>query len=399
MVQKINEMVDSIEDWIIEQRRYLHMHPEGSKYEYETSNKIVKELTKLGIEVRTGYYNTGVVGIIRGEKEGPIVGLRFDMDALEMEELTDVPYKSVNKGFMHSCGHDGHTAMGLGVAKALTKMKEEIHGTIKLIFQPAEEDAPNGGGAQHMIKDGVLENPKVHCMVGMHIWPQVELGVLGSRPGVMMAASDPFVIKITGKGVHASLPNLGVDPIVIGSQIVNNIQTIVSRNIDPFEQAVISIGVFKGGTRYNVIPESVRLEGTVRSFDDKVREEVYKRLKKIVEDTASALGGKGELDYKFTYPPLINDEKIVKIAKESIIDMFGKEKYLDVPRPAPGGEDFAYFAKSVPSVFMFLGSGEEGKENHPPHSPYFNFNEKVLAIGTKAFIKTAINLGRSFYAE
>lgn len=391
---KLDTIVDGIEDWIIEQRRDIHKHPEPSRKEFRTSEKVVNILKEFGIEVKTGYYNTGVIGIIKGAHEGKTVGLRFDMDALEMEEMTDLPYKSVNPGLMHSCGHDGHTAMGLGVAKALMQMKDQIHGTIKLIFQPAEEDAPNGGGAQHMIADGALENPKVDCMVGMHIWPNLQLGQVGTKSGVLMAASDPFTIEITGKGVHASLPNMGIDPIVIGCQIVNNLQTIVSRNIDPFEPAVISIGVFQGGTRYNVIPEKVKLEGTVRTFNDDVRNKAYQRLNTIVEDTARSLGGEAILDYRFTYPPLINNEKIASIAQKSIKEICGEENYVEIKRPAPGGEDFAYFAKEVPSVYMFLGYGEEGKEIFPPHNPHFNFNEKVLAIGTKVFIKTALNLGR-----
>ncbi|MDK2918878.1 MAG: hypothetical protein PWQ37_1611 [Candidatus Petromonas sp.] len=392
--KKIHSIVDSIEDWIIKQRRDIHEYPEPSRREYRTSEKVAAVLTELGLEVKTGYYTTGVVGIIRGKKEGKTVGLRFDMDALEMAEMTDLPFKSKNKGIMHACGHDGHTAMGLGVAKALMQMKDEIHGTIKLIFQPAEEDAPNGGGAQHMIKDGALKDPEVDFMIGMHLWPHLKLGEIGTKPGVLMAASDPFTVDIIGKGVHASLPNEGIDPIVIGCQIVTNIQTIISRNIDPFEPAVVSIGIFNGGTRYNVIPEKVRLEGTVRTFHDEVRKKVYNRLKTIVEDTAKSLGGKARLDYRFTYPPLINDEKTVEIAKRSVEEILGKDNFVSVKRPAPGGEDFAYFAREVPSVYMLLGYAEEGKELYPPHNPHFDFNEKALAIGTKVFIQTALNLGR-----
>ncbi len=392
--EKIHNIVDCIEDWIIEQRRDIHQHPEPSRREFRTCKKILSILKDLGIDVKRGYYNTDVVGIIKGNKEGKTVGLRFDMDALEMDEMTDLSFKSLNKGIMHGCGHDGHTAIGLGVAKALVEMKDEIHGTIKLIFQPAEEDAPNGGGAQHMIKNGVLEDPKVDCMVGMHIWPELKLGQVGTKDGVLMAASDPFTIEITGEGVHASMPNQGIDPIVIGAQIVNNIQTIISRNIDPFEPAVVSIGVFRGGSRYNVIPEKVTIEGTVRTFNNEVREKVYRRLKEIVEYTALSMGGRAKLDYKFTYPPLVNDGSIVKIAKKSICKIIGEDNYIEVKRPASGGEDFAYFAKEVPSVYMFVGYGEEGKKIYPPHNPHFDFNEKVLSIGTKVIIQTALTLGR-----
>jgi len=393
LIDRINRIVDGIEDWIIEQRRDIHKHPEPSRREFRTAEKVAETLRELGIEVKTGYYNTGVVGIIEGEREGKTVGLRFDMDALEMEEMTDLPFKSTNPGVMHSCGHDGHTAMGLGVAKALVQMKDEIQGKVVLVFQPAEEDAPNGGGAQYMIRDGLLKDTGIECMVGMHLWPHLKLGQLGTKPGVIMAASDPFTVDIVGNVTHASLPNMGIDPILIGSQIVNNIQSIVSRNIDPFESAVVSIGVFKGGTIYNVIPETARLEGTVRTFDDNVRDIVYNRLKRVVEDTASSLGGKATLNYKFSYPPLINDEFMYQVAKEAIEEVVGKENFVDVKRPAPGGEDFAYFAKAVPSVYMFLGYREEGKELFAPHNPHFDFNEKALSIGTKVFIKTALKLG------
>ncbi|QZY54122.1 M20 metallopeptidase family protein [Crassaminicella profunda] len=393
--EKIHGLVDEIEDWIIDQRRDFHMHPEPSRKEIRTSERVARLLEELGVEVKKGYYNTGVVGIIKGDKEGKTIGLRFDMDALEMEEMNDIPFKSQNEGVMHSCGHDGHTAIGLGIAKVLIQMKDEIHGNIKLVFQPAEEDAPNGGGAQHMIKDGALEEPKVDYMVGAHIWPKLKLGQVGTKSGVLMAASDPFTIDIKGKGIHASLPNMGVDPILIGSQIVTNINTIISRNIDPFEPAVVSIGVFNGGTRYNVIPEEVKLEGTVRSFSEGVREKIHDRLKSVVEETAVALGGNANLHYKFSYPPLMNDEKAVNIAKKSIEELLGEENFVRVNRPEPGGEDFAYFAKEVPSVYMFLGYAEEGKELYAPHNPRFDFNEKVLGIGAKVLIKTALNLGRS----
>lgn len=388
----IDKRVDEIEDWIIKHRRDIHRHPEPSAEEYRTSKKVKEILEKLGLEVKTGYYNTGVVGIIRGEKKGKTLGLRFDMDALEMDEETGLPFASENKGLMHACGHDGHTAMGLGVAKVLVNMKDEIKGNIKLIFQPAEEDAQTGGGAQYMIEDGVLDDdPKVDAMAAMHIWPKLDYGVVGTRVGTMMAASDPVTINITGKGAHASMPNYSIDPIVIGSQIINNIQTIVSRNIDPFEQAVVTFGIFNGGTRYNTIPEKVRLEGTVRTFSEDVREKVYQRIHKIVEKTAEAMGGKAEVDYKKSYPATVNDKKMVELAKKSIVDLFGEDSYATVERPASGGEDFAYFAREVPSVYMWLGYNKEGEEIYPPHSSKFNFNEGILTMGVKTFCKLALS--------
>src|SRR6056297_3210263 len=282
MDKKFNKLIEENEKWIIEKRRYFHAHPEPSRKEHNTSKKIVKILDELDIEYQSGYYNTGVVGLIRGKKNNcKTIAIRCDIDALEIGEKNNVEYASKEKGLMHACGHDGHIAMGLGAAKVLNEMKDKFKGNIKIIFQPAEEDAPNGGGAQYMIEEEVLKAPDVDAIIGMHLWPNLEFGKVATKSGVIMGASDPFTINITGKGVHASQPYLGIDPIVIGAEIISNIQTIVSRNIDPFEQAVISIGVFKGGTRYNAIPETVTLEGTVRTFDDSIREIIYEKLRNI----------------------------------------------------------------------------------------------------------------------
>ncbi|MFW6410323.1 MAG: M20 metallopeptidase family protein, partial [Halanaerobiales bacterium] len=384
---------EEIKDWVVEIRRDIHRHPEPSQKETRTSKKVAKILKDLGVEVETGYYNTGVAGLIRGKNEGKTLGLRFDMDALEMEEKTELSFSSKNKGVMHACGHDGHTAMGLGVARILMQMRDKLQGNIKLIFQPAEEDAQSGGGAQYMIEEGVLENPQVNAMVGMHIWPKLNLGEIGTKVGTIMAASDPVTIDVIGKGAHASLPNMAVDPVVIGSQIVNNLQTIVSRNVDPFEQAVVTIGIFAGGTRYNTIPESVRLEGTVRTFSEEVRDKVYERIHTIAEKTAEAMGGEVDVNYIKSYPPTVNDEKMVNSVKKSIIELRGRENYVEIDRPASGGEDFAYFSRRVPSVYLWLGYNKEGEEIYPPHSPYFDFDEQALVYGIEAFCKIATDWG------
>ena len=389
--KKIEEKVEEINDWVIDLRRDFHRHPEPSRKEFRTSKKVEETLKELGVEVETGYYNTGVVGLIRGNNEGRTLALRFDMDALEMDEETNLPFSSENDGVMHACGHDGHTAMGLGVAKVLMEMRDEINGNIKLIFQPAEEDAQSGGGSQYMIEDGALENPKVDAMVGMHLWPALKLGTIGTKVGPIMAASDPVTIEVIGKGAHASLPNMAVDPIVIGSQIINNIQTIVSRHVDPFEQAVVTFGVFDGGTRYNTIPEKIKLEGTVRTFNEEVREKVYNRIFTIAEKTAESMGGKANVNYTKSYPSTINDETMVNMAKSSIKDLFGEEAYKTVERPASGGEDFAYFAKEVPSVYLWLGYDKDDEEIHPPHSPKYSFDESALSYGVKSFCKIALD--------
>ncbi len=388
---KINNLVDEYLDWIIEHRRDLHEHPEPSTGELRTSKKIISVLKELGLEVKTGYYKTGVVGIIKGDKPGKTIGLRFDIDALAVEEKTGLSYASKTPGVMHACGHDGHTAMGLGAARVLMKLKSELSGTVKLIFQPAEEDGPHGGGAQYMIKDGVLKNPDVDAIAGMHIWPGLNYGQVGTRVGPIMAASDPFTIDVIGKGVHASLPHEGIDPFLISSQILTNLQTIVSRNIDPFEHAVVSVGQISGGTRYSVIPERVKMEGTVRTFNDRVRKEVSERVKTIACKTAEALGGKAEVNYRFGYSQTVNDSKMVEVAEHSIREILGKENFINIERPAPTGEDFSYFAREIPGVFMWLGCKKEGEDNFPLHSPYFNFDEEILAEGSKVMVKIAMS--------
>lgn len=380
--------------WVVELRRDIHRNPEPSGKETRTSALVARTLRALGVEVREGFYNTGVAGIIRGGKPGKTVGLRFDMDALEIQELNEVEYKSTVPGVMHACGHDGHTAMGLGTARILMNMREEIPGTIKLIFQPAEEDAPKGGGAQYMIRDGVLKDPDVDMMVGMHLWPDIPLGKVGSRPGAMMAGSDPFVITVRGKGGHAAMPHKGVDPVLIGSQIVCSLQSVVSRNVDPFEAAVVTVGVFQGGSRYNVIPETAVIKGTVRSFDEGVRGLVRDRVIAIAEKTAEAFGGKAEVDYRLTYPPLMNDPGVYGRVREQVVDILGPESFLEVPRPASGGEDFAFFARELPSAFLFLGYGKEEGETAQPHNPHYDFDERALKAGIEVFAKCALEMGR-----
>ncbi|MBN2874288.1 MAG: amidohydrolase [Spirochaetales bacterium] len=380
--------------WIIENRRDIHRHPEKSGQETRTSALVEKHLRELGVEVRTGYYNTGLAGIIRGAHPGRTVGLRFDMDALEMQELTTHEFKSTVPGMMHACGHDGHTAMGLGVARVLSGMRDELHGTVKLVFQPAEEDAQSGGGAQYMIRDGVLKDPDVDLMLGMHLWPDLDLGTVGTKPGSMMAGSDPFIITIKGKGGHASMPHSAIDPILAGSHVVTALQSIVSRNIDPFEQAVVTVGVFQGGTRYNVIPETATIQGTVRTFNEEIRLKIRDRVIDVATKTAAALGAEAVVDYRLTYPPLINDAGVYEAVKKSIQSVLGDEHYAEVARPAPGGEDFAYFANAVPSTYVWLGYRKPGETPVQPHNPHYDFDEQALGVGVRVFVRCALDLAQ-----
>jgi len=379
--------------WIIDIRRAIHRHPEKGGAEVLTSALVVQKLKELGVECKTGYHATGVAGIIRGKLPGKTIGLRFDMDALEMDEMTSHDFRSTVPGMMHACGHDGHTAMGLGVARVLAGMRDELYGTVKLVFQPAEEDAPNGGGAQYMIRDGVMKDPDVELMLGMHLWPDIELGKVGTRPGSMMAGSDPFIITIQGKGGHASMPHTAIDPILIGSHIVTALQSVVARNVDPFEAAVVTVGVFQGGSRYNVIPETAVIRGTVRTFDEGVRLKVRDRVIAIATKTADALGGEAAVDYRLTYPPLVNDAGVYEKAKAGIVEALGGSNYVEVLRPAPGGEDFAFFAKEVPSAYMFLGYRKPGEMPAQPHNPYYDFDESALGIGVRVFVRCALDMG------
>ena len=402
MLQQLNDLLQENKDWIVEQRRYLHQFPEASQNEYETSKRIISILEDFNVdEIKTGFYQTGVTGLIRGNQPGPTIGLRFDIDALEMEEKTGLPFASKNQGLMHACGHDGHTAMGLGAALVLMKLKDQFPGNIKLIFQPAEEDGQNGGGAQYLIKEGVLKDPEVSAILGMHIWPNLAAGKIATRSGVIMGASDPFQIDISGQGGHASQPHFTVDPIVVGSQIINNLQTIVSRNIDPFDQAVISVGIFDGGTRYNTIPDQVTLKGTVRTFNQEVRDKVEARMTEIIEKTAEGLGGRAELNYTRGYPPVVNDQELVRLAETTLAGSESLTEVVLAERPAPTGEDFAYFARAVPGLFLWLGANESGESLESPglHSPYFNFPEEILLNGIQAVSSIAINWLKNQEAE
>lgn len=388
IVKKASE----ISKHIIEIRRELHKNPEKSGSEYKTQEILLEALSQTGLEIKKGYYNTGFAVIIRGSHPGPTIGLRFDMDALEMDELIEKPYKSQNQGLMHACGHDGHMAMGIGCALVLNDLKDQISGNIKLIFQPAEEDARSGGGAQYMIRDGVLTDaPKVEAMVGMHIWPELMVGEAGSRVGPLMAASDPFKIVITGKGGHASMPYKCVDPILIASHLVVAIQSIISRNTDPFEPAVVTIGILNAGTRYNTIPETAEIYGTVRTFDEDTRQLIKHRLETLSVSVAESFGGKAEVTYTLGYPSVTNHPEMVDIASKSITKVLGNSGYVDVLRPAPGGEDFAYFSQAVPSVFIWLGYNEANKEVAAPHNPYYDFDESILENGVKIMCQTAID--------
>jgi len=378
---KYHPDVLKIQKEIIKNRRDFHKYPELSFQEYRTSKIVAKELNKYGIKVKEKVGKTGVVGLLEGNKKGKTIALRADMDALPIQENSKVTYKSVNDGVMHACGHDGHTAILLGAAKVISKMKNSIKGNIKFIFQPAEEGF---GGARFMIKDGVLNN--VDEIYGLHLWNYQPFGTIGVQSGPIMAASDKFKITIKGKGGHGAAPQGTTDSIVIAAQIIQIFQTIISRNTNPLDSTVLTIGQINGGYNFNVIADNVILKGTTRAYTEKNRLLIKKRMIKILAGLEKTFDAKIKLDYEDGYPPVINHNKqteFLKDAAEKII-----YKGVQSPFLSMGGEDFSYFLKKVPGCFFFLGSNPDNKPmNTPHHCSHFNINENALIVGASIFVQ------------
>lgn len=378
----IDNFIEECIEEVINIRREIHSNPELGMEEHNTSKLIENKLNELNLEVCTGIGNTGVVGLLRGEEEGKTILLRADMDALPLEELTDLPFKSKNKGVMHACGHDAHVAILLGAAKVLSKMKEEIKGNIKFAFQPAEECNPEGG-ANFMIRDGVLENPKVDAAAALHVW-DLPLGKIGIKPGVMMAQSDRIFIKIKGKSSHGSAPHQGVDAIVAAAHVITALQTIVSRNIDPLNSAVVSIGLINGGYRENVIADEVNMKGTVRTFDSETVSIMPEKIETIVNGICKGLNCEYEYKYVKGYPYMYNEEKLTGCAVEGLKTFFGEDVVI-LDKPATGAEDFAFFSKKVPSALMWVGcKSEKNKDCCILHNPKFLLDERAISKGIKA---------------
>lgn len=382
---KIRKLVEKYEDQIITWRREFHENPELSGEEIRTSERVCEELKKVNIEVkRIG--KTGVLGILEGNKPGKTVALRADMDALPIQEANNIPYKSKSKGIMHACGHDGHTAMLLGAAKLLSQMRDKIKGRVKFIFQPAEESSQ---GASMMIKGGAIEG--VDAILGIHLWADLAVGKVSVDPGPRMASTDMFKITIKGEGGHGSMPHQGVDAILAGSAVVIDLQSIVSREINSLDPAVLSIGKFCGGERWNILCDKVLMEGTARCFNNQVRDNFPVMIERVTKKTAEAYRAEGELEYILLTPPLINSLEMSKIALESLIKNFGKESVVELEK-VMGGEDFAFFAQEVPSVFAFVGARNEKKgANHPHHHRKFNIDEDALVIGTSLYSQFALD--------
>lgn len=362
-------------------RREIHRYPETAYEEYQTSELIKSVLTNLKIPYES-VGTTGVVGLIKGAKPGKTILLRADMDALNIQEEVDVEYKSQVAHKMHACAHDGHVASVLGAAMILNEMKSNFQGNIKLMFQPSEEAAPSG--AKMMIDQGILKNPKVDVAVGMHLWGSLKEGQVGIKYNEMMASFTGFDLKIKGKGSHAAMPHLGIDPIVIAGQVINNLQTINSRLINPCDPLVLSITEIKGGDSYNVIPEYVTMKGTIRTFSNEITDFVAKQMHNIIDAITKQYQGSYELIIDKDLPPLINNNEVTNLVSESIAMLVKAEDIIVLDEPSMGSEDFAYVANEIPSSFFFYGIAKEGEEI-VHHHPKFAWDDKIL-IETSAIL-------------
>ena len=380
----LKKQTEEMKDWLIEIRRTIHMHPELGFEEIETSRLVAGWLEKFGFQVKTGVAKTGVVGLLEGKKPGKTIAIRADMDALPMDEARPVPYASKVKGKMHACGHDAHVAILLGVAKFFSSIPDQVKGNIKWIFQPAEE---GGGGGRVMVEEGVLENPKVDAVFGAHVYPLLSTGKVGIMEGEALAAADRFTLVILGKGGHAASPHLTKDPILAAGHLITQIHSIVSRNINPLESGVVTIGKVSGGTAFNIIPDEVELLGTVRSLSPQVREELKSRIEQVIQGVVRSFGMDYRFDFEYGYPVLINDVEMSKLVASACSKGIGKEK-VEVLKPSMGAEDFAYYLEKVPGAYFRLGCrNEERGIVHPYHSSLFDIDEEVLPFGVEMFVR------------
>jgi amidohydrolase len=376
--------------WIVEIRRDLHRHPELGLEEFRTCRRISEWLDEIGIDHLEGLAGTGVLGSVRGRQPGSTVALRADIDALPIQDVKEVPYRSEVPGKMHACGHDVHTAILLGAGRLLHDMREDFPGTVKLIFQPAEETV---GGAKLLIGEGVLEDPKVEAIFGLHVDADFEVGEFGVRYGQRNASSDTVNLKIRGKSGHGAYPAGGTDSIVIAAQVVSALQSVVSRNIDSRESAVLSFGVIRGGTQSNIIANEVDIVGTVRTLDPTIRERVIERVHEISKGVAGALGGSAEVIVEPGYDPLINIDGMVDVVRSNAVSLVGEERVHEIKRPNMGVEDFAYYLNHAPGAFFTLGAGNATKGIvHPVHTERFDIDEECLAYGAAIQVLNAISI-------
>ncbi len=406
-ISLIEQKASAILPKLIEWRRYLHQHPELSNREYKTAEYVAAHLKMLGLEVQTGIAKTGVVAILRGGKPGPVVALRADMDALPVLERADLPFKSTVTAeylgqtvpVMHACGHDSHVAMLMGTAEVLSAMKKDVPGTVKFIFQPAEEGPPGDeeGGAPLMVKEGVMDNPKVDAIFGLHIEADIEVGKFEYKPGAFMASSDWFTIRVKGKQSHGSQPWKGIDPIVVATEIISGLQTIVSRQTELTKApVVITVGKFHSGVRPNIMPEEALLEGTIRTLDPKMQQETHERIRKIATGIAATMGATAEVNVDTKTLVTVNDPELTKMMVPSLEAAAGKENVSDRDW-VTGAEDFSFYGTKAPAFFFYLGGmpkGTDRKQAPPHHTPDFYIDDSRLDVGVKAFCQLVFDYAR-----
>lgn len=380
------QKVLALKDQIIQTRRDLHRIPETAYTEKKTSAYVIDCLKSLPLEVQTGIAEYGVVGLLETGRSGPTVMIRADMDALPLKEETGLEFASTHDGVMHACGHDGHMAMALGAAAVLSAIKDQLRGNVKFVFQPAEEGP---GGAKPMIEAGVMENPKVDYAIGCHLWFEIPEGTIGVKDGPFMAAMDNFEIKILGRGGHGAMPHVCVDALEVGTQVVSALQRIVSRQMNPLEPSVVTVGSFHAGTAFNIIPGEATMSGTTRTFNRDIWQSWEERIETIVRGVCRSMGAEFELKYTRGYPPTVNDKTVGNLVRGCAQKVVGAEKVIE-PDPSMGGEDMAYFLEKAKGCYFALGVGQKGAA--PIHNPRFDFNEDVLLLGVETFCRVAVDL-------
>jgi amidohydrolase len=384
-LSQIRLAIQALQPELVEWRRRLHQRPELGFQEQRTAEFITKKLQEWEIDHQIGIAKTGIVATIASNRPGPVLAIRADMDALPIQEENDVPYRSLHDGIMHACGHDGHTAIALGTAYYLAQHRDDFAGTVKMIFQPAEEGP---GGAKPMVEEGVLKNPDVDAIIGLHLWNNLPLGTVGVRSGALMAAVECFHCTILGRGGHGAMPHQTVDSIVVSAQIVNALQTIVARNVDPIDSAVVTVGELHAGTAHNVIADTARISGTVRYFNPKMEGYFGKRIEQVIAGICQSQGASYELEYCRLYPPVINDANMAELVRSVALEVVETPAGIVPECQTMGGEDMSFFLEAVPGCYFFLGSANPAKDlAYPHHHPRFDFDETALGMGVEIFVR------------
>ncbi len=382
---QIRESILALQPQLVEWRRQLHQYPELGFEEILTAQFVNEKLTDWGITHQTNVAKTGIVATIDSNHSGKVLAIRADIDALPIQEENEVSYCSKHDGKMHACGHDGHTAIALGLAHYLAHNCDKWQGTVKIIFQPAEEGP---GGAKPMIEEGVLSNPNVDAMIGLHLWNNLPLGTIGVREGALMAAVECFKCNILGKGGHGAIPQQTIDSVVVASQIINALQTIVARNVSPIDSAVVTVGEFHAGTALNVIADTAKMSGTVRYFNPQLEDFIGQRIEEIIAGICQAHGAKYELDYWQLYPPVINNSRIAQLVKSVALEVVETPIGVVPECQTMGGEDMSFFLQEVPGCYFFLGSANPDRDlSYPHHHPRFDFDETALSMGVEIFAR------------